>query len=115
MATAKKYGNWTKTELLKMYNITRYDINHYDPIADKIEDNGKGWYSVRVADKRKKLPTFWLDYSAKDEGGDWNQYIFHTNNAEDMLRQCLQDDNWVFEVAESIGFATLHAKGYLKN
>lgn len=54
-------------------------------------------------DKRKYWMEVWVDKKYKDLGGDWNQYIFHLDDPEDVLRKEFQmnPDNFeeVFETA----------------
>lgn len=78
-------------------------------------------YSVAIKIKSNGM-IFWIDYIKEDGDvvGDWNQYIFNTDNEEDKIRQAIQTsylsgDNTpiAFEEMESEGFNYLQEKGLL--
>lgn len=53
-----------------------------------------GYYTVtleRSQDKRRYCMDVAVE-SSKDISADWNQYIFHKNNQDDMEREQVQDD-----------------------
>ena len=58
----------------------------------KIETKSSNEYSVQIQDKKIIV---WLDVlrenETKDFESDWNKYIFHTNNVDDMKIQAYQE------------------------
>lgn len=60
-----------------------------------------GW-SVKLYHKKLDLVFWfdiWLDEKYNDVTGDWNQYIFFTDESEDRLRKSIQEDTNAFEEA----------------
>ena len=93
------------------------NIRDYRPYVSKIEF-WNGYASVLVEDKNQMMPPFWMDYgidSYGDPSGDWNQYIFHLDDASDMEKKIYQDDPEVFEKVDSTIFDYLLANGYMKD
>lgn len=90
------YEDYSEEEIEKINNY----LNNVDLVADKHEGNKDEGYSVRVTDKNSGF-TFWMDYSksGQDISGDWNQYIFFTNDYRDRIKRAMQSaytDDWSF-------------------
>lgn len=70
-----------------------------------INHNGSSMegYAVQIQ-ARGKLWWIDVDIYEKDVRTDWNQYIFHLDNEDDLVRRKMQDDvNFFMEITE---FAT---------
>lgn len=90
------YEDYSEEEIEKINNY----LNNVDLVADKHDGNKDEGYSVRVTDKNSGF-TFWMDYSksGQDICGDWNQYIFFTNDYRDRIKRAMQSaytDDWSF-------------------
>ena len=98
-------------------NINSYSDEEINKIRNILQNldveavDNKG-YSVAIKIKSNGM-IFWIDYIKEDGDvvGDWNQYIFNTDNEEDKIRQAIQTsylsgDNTpiAFEEMESEGF-----------
>ena len=107
-------------------NINSYSDEEINKIRNILQNldveavDNKG-YSVAIKIKSNGM-IFWIDYIKEDGDvvGDWNQYIFNTDNEEDKIRQAIQTsylsgDNTpiAFEEMESEGFNYLQEKGLL--
>lgn len=81
-------------------------IEKFEPIAIKIGDSG----SVLIEDKNSKL-TFWVDVWSDGEEltWDWNQYIFYTDNATDMLKKAIQENCEIADIVSNV------AREYFEN
>jgi len=79
-------------------------------------------YTKDGASYRIKWPcgmTLWFDLWRDEDGqltGDWNKYIFHTNDEEDMKEKAFQeannDDAGAYNYSDALDIATMQ---YLKD
>lgn len=46
--------------------------------------------------------------------GDWNAYIFHTDDPSDMITKYIQEDSDVFMIMETTGYNYLIDEGYVE-
>ena len=109
-------------------NIEDYSEEEKENIRDIIDKlNVKAVeskeHSVKVRDENSKLE-FWIDYTFDgfDIVGEWNQYIFNTDNETDRIKQAIQtsydadtESLIAFDQMESEGFAYLEKKGIVKD
>lgn len=89
-------------------------INNIDFTVIKI-DVCKDGMSVLLQDKKSELK-FWFDLW-KENGelvGDWNEFIFDTNNSIDCVRKYIQENNFVFEEALQVSINAYENELYLK-
>lgn len=105
-------NSYSDEEINKIRNILQ-NLN-----VEAVDNRG---YSVAIKIKSNGM-IFWIDYIEEDGDvvGNWNQYIFNTDNEEDRIRQAVQtsylsSDNTpiAFEEMESEGFNYLQEKGLL--
>lgn len=105
-------NSYSDEEINKIRNILQ-NLN-----VEAVDNRG---YSVAIKIKSNGM-IFWIDYIEEDGDvvGNWNQYIFNTDNEEDRIRQAIQtsylsSDNTpiAFEQMESEGFNYLQEKGLL--
>lgn len=99
------------------YGTISHLLRPEDEVADDFDGreasgDSKDGYSVQVFDKVSKM-AFWLDVyiSDRDVACDWNQYIFHTDDEDDMKRQKMQENCDFFSDAESAACAYLEKIG----
>lgn len=109
-------------------NIEDYSEEEKENIRDIIDKlNVKAVeskeHSVKIRDENSKLE-FWIDYAFDgfDIIGEWNQYIFNTDNETDRIKQAIQtsydadtESLIAFDQMESEGFAYLEKKGIVKD
>jgi hypothetical protein len=71
------------------------------------------YYAVLVAANGLKV---WLDISIVDNDVvvEWNQYIFHTNDPDDLKVRDFQDDPDNYDMASSMAINALEVEGYIK-
>ena len=111
-----KYDEYDEEEIEKINNI----LNNVDLEAIKHEGNKEEGYSVAVKDNNSGL-VFWMDYSknGQDIYGDWNQYIFYTNDYRDRIKQAMQTaytDDWSFFMdVDEVGMAYLLDHGLVSD
>jgi hypothetical protein len=90
-------------------------IQSFEPEATKIEV-GDEWFSVQLSNKDEAHPfKVWMDISIRDNDVyvDWNQYIFHLNNSDDVVRKMFQEDTSMFEACDSEAVWALENGGYI--
>lgn len=110
------YEDYSEEEIEKINNY----LDNIDLVADKHEGNKKEGYSVRVVDKNSGF-AFWMDYSksGQDIYGDWNQYIFFTNDVRDRIKRAMQSaytDDWSFFMdVDEVGMAYLLDHGLVSD
>lgn len=104
------------------YNLTDEDketvkkiIKNFNPIAVKYNGNNDDGYSVLIKDKNSDFES-WMDVwvDGKDVDVDWNQYIYHTDIIEDVMKRKIEDDTeTVFDLTSSEAVNFLQDKGIL--
>ena len=112
--TWENYEDYSEEEIEEINNI----LNNLNLTAIKHEGNKEQGYSVAVKDNSSGL-VFWLDYikEGPDIYGEFNQYIFRTDNSNDRIRQAIQTSMYedgttlAFEAMESEGLQYLEDKG----
>ena len=110
------YEDYSEEEIEKINNL----LDNANLEAIKHEGNKEEGYSVAVKDNNSGL-IFWMDYlkDGQDIYGDWNQYIFHTNDSRDRIRQAMQSaytDDWSFFMdVEDVGIQYLRDKGLISD
>jgi len=72
-------------------------IENFVGQAVKFEGNSNDGYGVLVKDVNSDFKA-WIDVivDGNDVSTDWNQYIFHLDNANDVLQRDVQNDCNVF-------------------
>lgn len=90
--------------------------------ANKYEVNGEGQFAVRL--KHISGRQFWFDlwftedhdygYPIRDITGDWNQYIFHLTDSEDMTRKKMQENSNNYMNVMECAIDYLMAKGVIE-
>jgi hypothetical protein len=85
--------------------------------AIRCEEDPFGCLSVQVRndeDKRKYWIDVWIDEKYHDVDVDWNQYIFHLDDEEDVIRKQTQEvaDNFDEATAEAVCLLELENKIY---
>lgn len=110
------YEDYSEEEIEKINNL----LDNANLEAIKHEGNKEEGYSVAVKDNNSGL-IFWMDYlkDGQDIYGDWNQYIFHTNDSRDRIKQAMQSaytDDWSFFMdVEDVGIQYLRDKGLISD
>ena len=112
--TWDNYEDYSEEEIEEINNI----LNNLDLTAIKHEGDKEEGYSVAVKDNNSGM-VFWLDYikEGPDIYGEFNQYIFKTDNSDDRIRQAIQTSMYedgttiAFEAMESEGLQYLEDKG----
>lgn len=79
--------------------------------AVKHEDNDT-YFSVQLSNNANDL-LIWLDIDKTGENPEWNKYIFHLNDPNDILQRVIQDNSDNFINAESITFDYLSKNNLL--
>ena len=91
-------------------------ITNLNPKAVKFNGNKDEGFSVLVKDTNSNFSA-WVDVyipnDSKDVSVDWNKYIFHTTNSNDIKQKTIQEDNEVFDVVTSEAVNFLSEKGLL--
>lgn len=89
-------------------------ITQFEPEAIKYEGDSTSGYGVQLKDRHSDF-TVWMDIYVRnnDIQADWTEYIFHTNNSNDMLLKGFQEDTDMFEVCESEAVYFLEKNGLL--
>jgi hypothetical protein len=100
---------WTTPYDLDGFDMGRF-VEEFDPIGTDVEQWGYDeGYSVKLEDRAHPGFSVWFDVKFDGYGEwecDWNQYIFFTNDSDDVFRKMFQDyyDEsgypWQFEKAE---------------
>lgn len=100
---------WTTPYDLDGFDMGRF-VEEFDPVGTDVEQWGYDeGYSVRLEDRAHPGFSVWFDVKFDGYGEwecDWNQYIFSTNDSDDVFRKAFQDyyDEsgypWQFEKAE---------------
>ena len=87
----------------------------YNVIGYKRGDEPGGWYVglERSEDHLIYWVDVWVDEDLGDVDADWNQYIFYTNNEEEVHREKVQEDNDEFDMATSEAICFLDSIGEL--
>ena len=79
-------------------------VDEFNPEAvEYTADDNNGW-SVKIKDQKSGMDFWvdvWIDTNYNDVSVEWNQYIFDTNNANDNLKNAVQENNSVFDLATS--------------
>lgn len=79
-------------------------VDEFNPEAvEYTADDNNGW-SVKIKDKNSEMEFWvdvWVDTNYNDVETEWNQYIFDTNNDNDNLKNAVQENNSVFDLATS--------------
>ena len=112
--TWENYEDYSEEEIEEINNI----LNNLNLTAIKHEGDKEQGYSVAIKDNSSGL-VFWLDYikEGPDIYGEFNQYIFRTDNSNDRIRQAIQTSMYedgttlAFEAMESEGLQYLEDKG----
>ena len=108
------YEDYSEEEIEQINNI----LNNLNLTAIKYEGDKEQGYSVAIKDNNSGL-VFWIDYQkdGPDIYGEFNQYIFRTDNSNDRIRQAIQTSMYedgttiAFEAMESEGLQYLEDKG----
>lgn len=112
------YEDYSEEEIEQINDI----LQNMDLVAIKHEGNKDQGYSVAIKDNNSGM-VFWIDYQkdGQDIYGEFNQYIFHTDNSDDRIRQAIQTsyyesrgDTVAFEDMETTGMQYLLDKGLVK-
>ena len=79
-------------------------VDEFNPEAvEYTADDNNGW-SVKIKDKNSEMEFWvdvWVDTNYNDVETEWNQYIFDTNNDNDNLKNAVQENSSVFDLATS--------------
>lgn len=96
----------------KKFNENIEDKVHVEPKALKYE-KGEDGYSVLVKQGDMKL---WIDVDIVDNDvrADWNQYIFNTEDSNDMEIKKFQEDPNNFEDFTSVAIQHLEQENEIK-
>lgn len=79
-------------------------VDEFNPEAvEYTADDNNGW-SVKIKDQKSGMEFWvdvWVDTNYNDVETEWNQYIFDTNNDNDNLKNAVQENSSVFDLATS--------------
>lgn len=98
--------------LIKDHDIDLRDINrairNYDPMVTKYTRDQQYGYSVRVEDRNRGVPAFWVDFYRDEDSGEieseWNGFVYRTKWTEEIIESLFRMDTTVWEKAESVAF-----------
>lgn len=87
-----------------MYNVVEFRRDEY-----------AGWYVALKRDEDQKIywAEVWVDEKYQDVEANWNQYIFHVSDEDDMHRKTVQENTDEFDMAMSEAICHLVMEGEL--
>ena len=91
-------------------------ISEFDPKAVEYNADEGGW-SVKIQDQKSGMEFWvdvWIDTNYNDVSTEWNQYIFDITNSNDIIREAVQGDNSVFDLATSEAVNYLEEQNIIK-
>lgn len=110
------YDNYDKPRKEIQAKIDELIEIHNPKVIDIHKDVDDEWFGVYVNDEEAEFSA-WLDVCIDEEHRDievdWNQYIFHLYDEDDIYQKLHQENDMVFDYFSSEAVCALETEGYI--